>query len=254
VDIFGKIYLSEKLKSNNNNKILSTNKIYLKVIATATLDPIDRLYHVDDMEAFKRISVDHTSLGPTKSLDTDIKYDDIVKLPSIEPISSTDSSLPTKKRKWTLSEIKKGSARINISSLHAYLTLVKWLHVRVNHAPLELLKWMVNKNVVLIKGWFNETLPSFIKEQNKKISFIHMDADLYSSTKYIFDTLKDYIDKDCVIVFDELVNYPNFDGPNGELRAFYEFITENKVDYKWIGINGCGGQEVAVMIHSIDMI
>ena len=112
----------------------------------------------------------------------------------------------------------------------------------------------VNNNVELIKGWFNETLLNFIQTHNKKVSFIHMDADLYSSTKCIFDTLKDYIDKDCVIVFDELVNYPNFDGPNGELRAFYEFITENKVDYKWIGINGCGGQEVAAMIHSINMV
>jgi hypothetical protein len=29
-----------------------------------------------------------------------------------------------------------------------------------------------------------------------------MDADLYSSTKYIFNVLKNYIDKDFVIVFD----------------------------------------------------
>lgn len=111
----------------------------------------------------------------------------------------------------------------------------------------------VNNNVELIKGLFNETLLNFIETHNKKVSFIHIDVDLYSSTKCIFDTLKDYIDKDCVIVFDELVNYPTFDGPNGELRAFYEFITENKVAYKWIGMNG-SRQEVAVMIHSINMI
>ena len=47
----------------------------------------------------------------------------------------------------------------------------------------------VNSNVELIKGWFNETLVNFIQTQNKKVSFIHMDADLYSSTKYIFDIL-----------------------------------------------------------------
>jgi hypothetical protein len=117
----------------------------------------------------------------------------------------------------------------------------------------------VNSNVELIKGWFNETLLGFIQKQNKKVSFIHMDADLYSSTKYIFDVLKDYIDTDCVIVFDELVNYPGFDGETGELKAFYEFITENKVDYEWIGMNGrstgMSGYEhenVAVIIHSIN--
>jgi hypothetical protein len=109
----------------------------------------------------------------------------------------------------------------------------------------------VNSNVELIKGWFNETLVNFIETQNKKVSFIHMDADLYSSTKYIFDVLKNYLDKDCVIVFDELLNYPGFDGETGELRAFYEFITENKVDYEWIGIDG-ENEQVAVIIHSVN--
>ena len=118
---------------------------------------------------------------------------------------------------------------------------------------------LVNSNVELIKGWFSETLVDFIKKQNKKVSFIHMDADLYSSTKYIFDVLKDYINKDCVIVFDELVNYPGFDGETGELKAFYEFITENNVDYEWIGMNGSPigmsghyHENVGLIIHSIN--
>lgn len=117
----------------------------------------------------------------------------------------------------------------------------------------------VNENVKLVKGWFNDTLPTFIKSQNKKVSFIHMDADLYSSTKYILDTLKDYMDTDCIIIFDELVNYNGFDGETGELKAFYDFITENTVDYEWIGMNGTPigmygytHQNVAVCIHSIN--
>ena len=119
----------------------------------------------------------------------------------------------------------------------------------------------VNNNVTLIKGWFNETLLNFIQSQNKKVSFIHMDADLYSSTKYILNVLKDYIDTDCIIIFDELVNYPGFDGDTGELKAFYEFITENVVDYEWIGMNGTPTgmsgyyhENVAVIIHSINSI
>jgi len=119
------------------------------------------------------------------------------------------------------------------------------------------LPW-VHGNVTLVKGWFDKTLPDFIKQQNKKVSFIHMDADLYSSTKCIFDNLKDYLDKDCVIVFDELLNYPGFDGETGELRAFYEFVTENKVDYEWIGMDGvpmgmtgCYHEHAAVIIHSV---
>ena len=117
----------------------------------------------------------------------------------------------------------------------------------------------VNDNVILIKGLFNDTLSDFIKSQNKKVSFLHIDCDLYSSTKCIFDKLKDYIDIDCVIVFDELVNYKGFDGDTGELKAFYEFITENKVNYEWIGMNGTPEgmigyyhQNVALIIHSVN--
>jgi len=116
----------------------------------------------------------------------------------------------------------------------------------------------VNSNVELVKGYFNETLMNFIQTHNKKISFIHMDADLYSSTKYVLNTLKDHIDTDCIIVFDELVNYPGFDGDTGELKAFYEFITENNVEYEWIGMNGrpygmnaYDNQNVALIIRAI---
>ena len=117
----------------------------------------------------------------------------------------------------------------------------------------------VNDNVVLLKGWFNATLPNFINKQNKKVSFIHIDCDLYSSTKYILDTLKDYIDTNCIIVFDELVNYPGFDGDTGELKALYEFIIENNVDYEWIGMDGTPfnmsgyyHENVAMIIHAIN--
>ena len=110
----------------------------------------------------------------------------------------------------------------------------------------------VNKNISLIKGWFNETLEDFIKNQNQKISFIHIDCDLYSSTKYVLDTLKDHLAKDCVIVFDEFINYDGYE--HGEFKAFQEF---NPVSYSWIGMNGTIGMEgkthenVAVIIHSV---
>jgi hypothetical protein len=79
-----------------------------------------------------------------------------------------------------------------------------------------------------------------------------VNVDLYSSTKFILNTLRSYIDNDCVIVFDELVNYPGFDGEKGELKAFYEFINENDVDYEWIGMNGVPfGMYESLIIHSI---
>jgi len=119
----------------------------------------------------------------------------------------------------------------------------------------------VNPNVSLIKGWFQDTLPAFLTEHDKKISFIHIDCDLYSSTKYILNTVKPYLQEGCIIIFDELVNYPGFDGETGELKAFYEFITENVVNYEWIGMNGVPmglhgyyHENVALRIHSVSSI
>ena len=140
----------------------------------------------------------------------------------------------------------------------------------------------VKDNVHLHKGWFNETLPPFIASQGKKVSFLHLDGDLYSSTKIVLDELKDFFATDCVVVFDELsilnalcffftnlqslvimlilhrlVNYSTFDGNNGELRAWYEFITRYDVEYTWIGMLGKVGdrgqphESVAVMLHSV---
>jgi hypothetical protein len=97
---------------------------------------------------------------------------------------------------------------------------------------------IVNNNVILVKGLFQDTLEDFLKTKNMKISFIHIDCDLYSSTKYILNMVHKYLDKDCIIVFDELVNYDGYDGDNGELRAFYEFLNDTNIKYKWIGMNG----------------
>ncbi len=95
----------------------------------------------------------------------------------------------------------------------------------------------VEKNVKLIKGWFNESLPLFMKENiNKKITFLHIDCDLYSSTKTVFDLTKNNIADNCIIVFDELINYPNY--INHEWKAWWEFVEENNIEFEWIGLNG----------------
>jgi hypothetical protein len=76
-------------------------------------------------------------------------------------------------------------------------------------------------NIQIIEGLFSDTLPLFKKE---KLSFIHIDCDLYSSTKTVFDNFKDYIDTGTVIVFDELIHYPTYE--NHEYKAFCEFLEE----------------------------
>lgn len=104
----------------------------------------------------------------------------------------------------------------------------------------------VNKNVSLIKGYFNEILPKFLEEHKEKAAFIHIDCDLYSSTKTIFDNIYDRIVPNTVIQFDEYYNYPGW--RNHEFKAFQEFCKKYSVEYEYIGI--CHMQ-VAVVIKSI---
>jgi len=91
-------------------------------------------------------------------------------------------------------------------------------------------------NVNFVCGLFEDTLPVFMENNNENISFMHIDCDVYESTKTIFDNCKGFISSGCVIVFDELVNYPRYE--IHEIRSFSEYIYNSKVDFKWIGIDG----------------
>lgn len=104
----------------------------------------------------------------------------------------------------------------------------------------------VNSNVVLIKGWFNETLPDFIKDKNDNIAFLHIDCDLYISTKIVFDLLGDKIVSGTVILFDEYFNYPGW--KEGEYKAFQEFIQRKNLKYKYLTYNN-QHEQVAVIIE-----
>ena len=61
----------------------------------------------------------------------------------------------------------------------------------------------VADNVSLHKGWFSDTLPSFLNGKSEPVALLHIDCDLYSSTEFIFKALKGYIKSGTVIVFDE---------------------------------------------------
>jgi hypothetical protein len=106
---------------------------------------------------------------------------------------------------------------------------------------------IVNPNVQLVKGWFEDTLPGFVAEHEQPVSFIHVDSDLYSSAKTIFDRLAPRIRPGTVIVFNEYFNYPNW--REHEYKAFHEFCNQHDVRYEYV----CWGYyEVAVIIKGIE--
>ena len=91
----------------------------------------------------------------------------------------------------------------------------------------------VRQNVRLHKGWFEDTLPAFRAQYPGPVAFLHLDADLYSSTKTVLDVLGDGIVPGTVIAFDEFFNYPGW--REGEYRAFTEFCLDREVQLRYLG-------------------
>jgi hypothetical protein len=90
----------------------------------------------------------------------------------------------------------------------------------------------VNDNVRLIVGLFEDTLDSFLEDHKGPIAYLHLDADLYSSTKFVLDKVRDRIVSGTVISFDEIYNYPEY--VYHEIKAWVEFSNQNKISSKWI--------------------
>jgi len=103
----------------------------------------------------------------------------------------------------------------------------------------------VRSNVTLVKGWFNETLPPFLRENPGKIAFLHVDCDLYSSTATILELLEPRFVPGTVIAFDEFFNYPGWE--DGEFRAFNEFIARTSLSFEFIGYH-CKGEQAALVL------
>lgn len=104
----------------------------------------------------------------------------------------------------------------------------------------------IPSNVQLYPGWFDKTLPQWLDKHPGPVSFVHIDCDLYSSTKTVFDLLTPRIQQGTTIVFDEYFNYPNWQ--NHEYKAFQEFVDRHNVKYQYL----CYARiQVAVKIDSI---
>jgi len=86
-------------------------------------------------------------------------------------------------------------------------------------------------------GMFKNTVPNFSRF-NTKLSFIHIDCDLYSSTRDVLFNINNCIVPGTIICFDEFCGYDVFGGGwmDHEYRALQEFVTEFNRSFEYLGI------------------
>jgi hypothetical protein len=102
----------------------------------------------------------------------------------------------------------------------------------------------VKNNVTLIKGWVQDTVNDFLKQNNPEICFAHMDLDTYESTKFVLSQIKPYLKKGSIILFNEFYNFPGWSV--GEYKALNEVFNEK--EYKIIAFSKHGWEAVIEII------
>ena len=86
-----------------------------------------------------------------------------------------------------------------------------------------------------IVGKFEDTLPVFFAEDRPMASIINFDADLYSSTICALNFSKAVINKDTILIFDELIINESWE--RDEFKALNEFCLINGFNYEVIAIS-----------------
>jgi hypothetical protein len=102
------------------------------------------------------------------------------------------------------------------------------------------------RGATLIPGMFEDTLSGFLGTHPGPVSFVHFDADLYSSTKTVLDRLGRRLVPGTVLVFDEFFNYPGWQ--QHEFRAWNEFIASTGRTFEYLGYTG-NNEQVVVRLH-----
>lgn len=91
----------------------------------------------------------------------------------------------------------------------------------------------------LVTGLFQDTLPSW--RPPTPVTFVHVDCDLYSATKCVFDHVATMLAPGAIVAFDEIFEYPGFE--EHEALALYE-ATESGL--RWEPLF-CGGERFAIV-------
>ncbi len=97
----------------------------------------------------------------------------------------------------------------------------------------------LDPKVIILKGRFKKTVKKLCKLE-KDIKFVHIDCDIYESTKTALEGIINNFQK-VVILFDEFYNYPEY--LDHEYKAFWEWAIKYKLNVR--GLFKTYGHQVA---------
>ena len=92
-------------------------------------------------------------------------------------------------------------------------------------------------NVKLHAGWFNETVWPAMQalaadDPNLALAFVHIDCDLYSSTRDVLRSIRPWLRAGTLLLFDEYFGYAEW--REHEHKAWTEFVTEENRNFRFV--------------------
>ncbi|MGI8535474.1 MAG: class I SAM-dependent methyltransferase [Mycobacteriales bacterium] len=100
----------------------------------------------------------------------------------------------------------------------------------------------------LVVGWFADVLPDFLAEHPGLVALLHVDCDLYSSTRTVLQQVGPRLAVGSVVVFDEYYNYPGWE--EHEHRAWHEYATSAGLSFDYLGIT-MDDEQVSVRVTGL---
>lgn len=86
-----------------------------------------------------------------------------------------------------------------------------------------------NERCVIVNGWYDKTLTGSLYEKHglTQASIVHIDCDLYDSTRLVLEFIAPLLVDGTVLIFDDWFHFNGHPG-RGEQKAFYEWTSNLK--------------------------
>lgn len=101
----------------------------------------------------------------------------------------------------------------------------------------------VRRNVILVKGWFDQSVPLWKKKNpSSRIPLlVHVDCDTYAATVDVLQLCSEYVEHGLIFHFDDYFGFPNW--RNGGYKALQEISQTLKWNLTYLAY---GTKEVAI--------